>query len=1314
MNPPTRSTAGPRQFDSTAIAKLRARGVPKHIAEAFVKIGLPKSGRVESIRDAVCKMKYQRFFVEKNAGDYADPMRVGAYVPEVIESRAAKFHCEFQMSDIESAVFSKIFPEFEIVAKGRSYNQHAFYANKRYAECELLVQMVFKDAAKCDLDPRSIVDLGGNDSWHVKRGRDYVHCDNPVLSHRDKMRYVVREVFSGSNRTTVCDKKFSECDYTADYAIAVHSTYDISPKSLAVAMKKRGIKKMFGVINYIPGVESKAEGTYELDGMRMKLVRPTREPAYLQCGFVHDASLEYVHKLSVMRRYMSCQQRFDFVEQDGSTSHYTYRICSVRGNSVVYCIDQSDPGVLVNAAAWSPPSNKYYLISLEALGVDKMEVDCEFFDRLVLQAAGARNLGNYDIVSLFRYAKSLRQRVSMNGVVLSSGFSYEPEQLVHCVIAAYATAVAYRSESVTFFRKATAQIINLRGKGFVKNVYELTTQLLKIMLTALPYAISRLARLDVVDRRIRELIASGKSVTVQLYKSRSTSGLCFDDKLFSSRVSIQRAKDLGRRGLPITPYSRYYGAALLPTRAMCEGVEATFYSRGLVSYDGPETVGSTEKLNILKLPDVKAGADGWVEEARKIYYKKALTHWNMTPDANQLPVVLNNGDRLFRYGLKSVTGPYESMARTAGFVSSNKPCVIFRGVGRYAVKLTPPKAYERLSCITFVLFFEKWVGPGDENERLTSSYVVEATGDYHDQEDVLVARLGSAAAVEGSGDVWHEVSDLSTLAGDVSVRQFADPDEGVAFVHQALEQGQAFVSGALPRTNPVTPPPDPMEHGPDHVFDRIGLPTVGRVLGVVEEGSEVGTVRGSNEELTVSSEDDNRGKNSILEYVLLCEEAEKVALASAKMVMDIAISVARGDAPARHFKSVAQQHPGNVKMVRVTEEGEFREYFSDDKLDHMAVSDGKVVYDVISRPPPVGQYVTSDIMMVYTGAGIKEAVKEALDKVYDCPTTCVDGIAGSGKTYYIIKHVQPGDVVLCETRAALEDTAKELNMVPGWSGHAYTMDQFLLHRQVSSAETLWLDEAFRLHEGKQRAIVRLLRPKQVRCFGDVKQIPVLPYLPGIEFQYANYPYSKVVVKKDTWRFGADVCYVLSSKDYYGYHAVTHSPILRSLRGPVAFTQGCLHQRQFGAALLVYSQTCRDDLRSQGVRGVMTIGESQGKTFDHVMLFRDSQLNKALYTDPFQTLVAVTRHRKSFTYVTVCAEQVDSSGVAELIRKARKTRDVVLASHVVSGVRPVADFKVLETRAEGTAGSDSPGSDSPPPEVTSANSEWSLFEEEEEE
>jgi len=281
--------------------------------------------------------------------------------------------------------------------------------------------------------------------------------------------------------------------------------------------------------------------------------------------------------------------------------------------------------------------------------------------------------------------------------------------------------------------------------------------------------------------------------------------------------------------------------------------------------------------------------------------------------------------------------------------------------------------------------------------------------------------------------------------------------------------------------------------------------------------------------------------------------------------------------------------------------------------------------------------------------------------------TNMNGVAGSGKTTTITTEAKLGDVVLCETTGALRETAVKLRKSgKPWDGAQWTVDAFLCHRPRGSCNTLWIDESLRLHAAKIFAVVKMLKPLAVYCFGDDKQIPILPFVPGFEFSYSAFPFTSVVVKRETWRSPADVCFITSQASYYGFRVRTYNPILRSMDGPVLFAQGMFHAKHLDVVLLTYTQIAKEELLHAGVKNVITIGESQGQTFEEVWLYRDNTLGKPLYYDLGQALVAMTRHRRKFVYVTTDVH--DNSAVAlALVYLREKRSELLLAYHLATAV-----------------------------------------------
>jgi len=496
-------------------------------------------------------------------------------------------------------------------------------------------------------------------------------------------------------------------------------------------------------------------------------------------------------------------------------------------------------------------------------------------------------------------------------------------------------------------------------------------------------------------------------------------------------------------------------------------------------------------------------------------------------------------------------------------------------------------------------------------------------------------------------------------------------------------RGEEYATGALPRDLPS--PPGSVDEFHD-TTQGLGSGSVHRPPEAesVDELWDVSTDRGGprsepaehtagvESEDHVSSSDVVPGRRSMEELVELCNRSKDVALAASRRVVDMAVAVANGDAPAVRWHAMAQGEPGGVLMVRASA-GNYVDYFTGEDIPHMAVSDGDAVYDRLDDVAPDGVYVTSDEMRIFTGGKIRNSVASVLDDSYAAEVTGVNAVAGAGKTYSIVTESGCNDVVLCETRKALEEAMEGLSKKPGWRGHNYTVDAFLLHRpNVGKCDTLWIDEAYRLHAGKIFAAIKIIRPRRVRCFGDDKQVAVLPFVPGFDFVFHQFPFDRMVRKTETYRCPADVCFALSSPGYYGFRVTTHNPILRSVEGPVQYTSGMFSGKSASIPLLTFTQAAAKDLRDEGVKNVMTIGEAQGSNFDEVILFREKDLKKALYYSAEQTLVGVSRHKRRLTVVSAAAAGSGDSLVERLCLYIKEKADeIVLASHLCPGVAPVA-------------------------------------------
>uniref|UniRef100_A0AB74UJX0 Methyltransferase/helicase n=1 Tax=Austropuccinia psidii associated ssRNA virus 2 TaxID=3367765 RepID=A0AB74UJX0_9VIRU len=295
-----------------------------------------------------------------------------------------------------------------------------------------------------------------------------------------------------------------------------------------------------------------------------------------------------------------------------------------------------------------------------------------------------------------------------------------------------------------------------------------------------------------------------------------------------------------------------------------------------------------------------------------------------------------------------------------------------------------------------------------------------------------------------------------------------------------------------------------------------------------------------------------------------------------------------------------------------------------------------------------------------------------------CSTILVDGVAGCGKTeeqsneYIALLEKRFTPIALTATVVAssqvIERVTHKLAKKESHASHeilCMTIDSFLMHPRQWKLQCshVLLDEALQMHAGKIIAVIELLSPKEVRGYGDSKQIGFINFSrmksPAVNTQFS---YGNVEIRNTTWRIpkGPRIK-MLQDERLYGPSFNTNRTNLDQLLliGTCNALPGLLSlnwiysklqlSRDQQLLILFYRAELADDYRTkfsvkrdfpqQMVEGsynvaVSTIGESQGNDVDHCVLLRMSTRDEPLYNDSSQTIVALTRSKRSWSYLAV--------------------------------------------------------------------------------
>jgi len=249
-----------------------------------------------------------------------------------------------------------------------------------------------------------------------------------------------------------------------------------------------------------------------------------------------------------------------------------------------------------------------------------------------------------------------------------------------------------------------------------------------------------------------------------------------------------------------------------------------------------------------------------------------------------------------------------------------------------------------------------------------------------------------------------------------------------------------------------------------------------------------------------------------------------------------------------------------------------------------------------------------------------------------------EGVPGAGKTYDIVRKYNAQDTIIVGcTRFTVDDIIKELLAF----GHpkerikrtVKTCDSYLMHSR-ERARVLLVDEALMAHAGQIMAIVRLTGAREVHLYGDRQQIGF--------------------IDRNNVR-------CLSFSSLTAFDKCTTNPLSRRI--PASAAAG-LHRYYVNAGGIVSNSTCpnppevmrvrsigelgydtnyqylvlyQDEkklLQTRGFTNVMTVHESQGKTFENVYLVRSCSIDKPLCNTDAYCVVGCSRHKRQFVYVTV--------------------------------------------------------------------------------
>lgn len=259
------------------------------------------------------------------------------------------------------------------------------------------------------------------------------------------------------------------------------------------------------------------------------------------------------------------------------------------------------------------------------------------------------------------------------------------------------------------------------------------------------------------------------------------------------------------------------------------------------------------------------------------------------------------------------------------------------------------------------------------------------------------------------------------------------------------------------------------------------------------------------------------------------------------------------------------------------------------------------------------------------------------DRISEMKVTLVEGVPGCAKTTQIVEAFEEGDLVLSATREGAGDIRERIEALKGDTferNSVATIDSFLLRNDQKRYTNVYVDEGFMCHAGQLLYAALKAGTNRLIVFGDSNQIPFVNRLGTIKpiFHDINDVDHNTVVRSHSYRITMDTAAILNSLRCYSEKVTTSN-----------HTQISLHVKQYNQKhiprdkqILVFTQSEKATLIRDGFKRVNTAGEYQGKQCDDVVVVRSNPKPLSIYDNINQMIVLLSRHRKSCTYYTVCA------------------------------------------------------------------------------
>nr|CAY39850.1 putative 145K replicase protein [Beet soil-borne virus] len=1178
------------------------------------------------------------------------------------------------LSEEQVQYLCELYPERKIITSNSERGTHSMAAAMRKIETDLVLSLFPKNSV--------IYDIGGNWATHAKcnDGRK-VHCCCPILDYRDAQRKMTRMLnfhkfisdsseippdvrekaemiaednaiitanvregdlnSSALNGRWFCQNKFEDCvfdprdilmgetakDDVMIYAMAIHSIYDINVYELATALQRKGIKRMVGTflfsVDMLLGRKSgelpSVNGFYKLEG------------EYIKYGFYDDPNCGYRHKFSSLKAYLTKT----FVKAANGSVFYL-ELTDLRGDVMYFTMTDATEarasGIMKDESFKCIPVDAKNKVVFPLFVVDETTDTLMFLERVLpkdfvhraIEYVNRCKENQLTVESIVSYLSSTNNAVIIGGSARKVEEKVDPSLLPMIASTLLVYSEMQRAKQKTVIQKLrihvknTVTIGDLLKHAFHKvfgavGVGQLALQSfarwLKFFHGSGVIEMNDLFMYVEIEDRIR--LWSKKSREHEFF-------LTFDDLTEKSRLYEEYNEERRRISDKIIKEKGLSSKDL----SLEEDKEKTV----------DEILAWMEKSEDLKASELRSKLIGIRKNRARVDKRKF-------GEAHQVNTAV----------LQRFTESDDDHFSTCAL---NAP-------GKWWVDVLGEFLGKTLSevCATNIVFSD--IEPNDNTEGFD-------TVEYADRDDMASdVETSISQCVESNDECVDE--DGYSCDGDSKVEHSTlnsnygaltpTPREEVKNSEEGVD-----VTGEDVSTDIIEP----------HCDGRWALMAEDSDFAIDQKRSEALNIMEvryaklpSKPDYLESDDFRTRAKKEFIWYLECKLVADKSAMTD--IVRDFVYNMYHNslcEFPKNScFLSYEGDDNGNWvwgrKPVRLGHAYAVHFYAADWKTDCRLVSlswnkdeEGNFVGDKPVISTNSGVYMLCDLTFLMNEMIILKNLQFSLKTRFQkhIPhVTLIDGVPGCGKSTHIVKEARlENQYVLTMGREAAAELRERFKTVRGSTDEQLkrvrTVDSFLMNDKDSRAKVLHFDEALMAHAGMVYFCADNLSARTIICQGDSQQIPFINRVESITLEYAKLEITNVVEKRLTYRSPLDVACFLTRKNFYGTSTVmSANPTGRSMSvvGPRdGMTSNYSIPKKKGAQYLTFTQSEKEDMvryLGKGQWSVNTVHESQGKTYDDVILVRLKPTDNEIYpggrkSKPY-VVVGTTRHRRSLVYYT---------------------------------------------------------------------------------